>query len=102
MAEKIVNYTPEQTAEIVNAYKAGQTVEQISALVGKSVRSVVAKLSREGVYKPKAKAASTRVTKAQLISTLAERYGVDPKLLASLEKASLEALEILVRDRAVD
>ena len=53
MTAKTVNYTPEQTAKIVNDYAAGVTVEQIAAAMNKSVRSIVAKLSREGVYKKK-------------------------------------------------
>jgi len=53
MAEKVVNYTPEQTAQMVSDYTAGVTVEKIAESLGKTVRSVVAKLSREGVYKKK-------------------------------------------------
>lgn len=50
MTAKTVNYTPEQTAAIVADYVAGVTVETIAQNLGKSVRSVVAKLSREKVY----------------------------------------------------
>ncbi len=53
MAEKIVNYTPEQTAQMLVDYSQGVTVEKIAESLGKTVRSVVAKLSREGVYKKK-------------------------------------------------
>ena len=53
MAEKIVNYTPEQTAQMMADYSAGITVEKIAESMGKTVRSVVAKLSREGVYRKK-------------------------------------------------
>jgi hypothetical protein len=53
MAEKVVNYTPEQTAKMVADYAQGVTVESIAESMGKTVRSVVAKLSREGVYKKK-------------------------------------------------
>jgi hypothetical protein len=53
MAEKVVNYTPEQTAQMVADYSAGVTVESIAQSLGKTVRSVVAKLSREGVYRKK-------------------------------------------------
>jgi hypothetical protein len=53
MAEKVVNYTPEQTAKMVADYAQGVTVESIAESVGKTVRSVVAKLSREGVYRKK-------------------------------------------------
>ena len=47
---KAVNYTPEQTAKMVSDYKDGIAVESIAETLGKTVRSVVAKLSREGVY----------------------------------------------------
>ena len=50
---KTVNYTPEQTAQMVADYNQGITVEQIAENLGKSVRSIVAKLSREGVYQKK-------------------------------------------------
>jgi transposase-like protein len=53
MAEKTsktVNYTPEQSAQMVADYQAGVTVEAIAESLGKTVRSVVAKLSREKVY----------------------------------------------------
>jgi hypothetical protein len=53
MTTKVVNYTAEQTAKIVADYKSGVSVESIALGVGKSVRSVVAKLSREGVYEKK-------------------------------------------------
>lgn len=52
-ATKVVNYTPEQTKQIVEDYTSGRPVEQIAEEMGKSVRSIVAKLSREGVYKKK-------------------------------------------------
>jgi len=53
MTAKTVNYTPEQTLQIVGDYQAGFTVETIAEMTGKSVRSIVAKLSREGVYQKK-------------------------------------------------
>jgi len=50
---KVVNYTVEQTAAMVADYRAGVSVATIAENLGKTVRSVVAKLSREGVYKKK-------------------------------------------------
>jgi hypothetical protein len=50
MAEKAVNYTAEQTAKIIADYQAGVAVESIAQAMGKTVRSIVAKLSREKVY----------------------------------------------------
>ncbi len=96
MTAKTVNYTDEQTAELVNRYKGGEAVEALAEAFGKSVKSVVAKLTREKVYVAKAKAAGAgRVTKATLISEMAAQCGVDAEVLASLEKASLEALQVV-------
>ncbi len=53
MAEKAVkpvNYTVEQTAQMVSDYASGVSVEAIALTLGKTVRSVIAKLSREKVY----------------------------------------------------
>jgi hypothetical protein len=50
---KTVNYTPEQTAKMVAEYTANpsqETVEMLAVAMSKTVRSVVAKLSREKVY----------------------------------------------------
>ena len=95
------NYTAEQTAQIVQAYQAGETVEAIATAVGKSVRSIVAKLSREGVYVAKAKqAGAARVTKAELVARIAMATGAELEVLASLEKATHEALEVLVAQLA--
>jgi hypothetical protein len=51
---KVINYTAEQTAEMVSAYTAKPekaTVEALALKLGKSVKSIVAKLVREKVYK---------------------------------------------------
>lgn len=55
MAEstKTVNYTAEQTAKILADYAAGKTTKEIASETNRSERSIVAKLSREGVYKKK-------------------------------------------------
>ena len=50
---KSVNYTPEQTMQMVTQYQSGIPAEDIAKMLGKTVRSVVAKLSREGVYQKK-------------------------------------------------
>lgn len=93
--EKIVSYTAEQTATAVDMYLHDVSVEAIARELGKSVRSVIAKLSREKVYVAKATAKSTRVTKAALISAIAVKFGVTDEALASLEKADKATLEIL-------
>ena len=90
------NYTAEQTSQMVELYTSGSSVGFIAEMLGKSTRSVIAKLSREKVYVAKGKAsASSRVTKAQLISLIAAKVNSTDEQLESLEKATKEALEIL-------
>jgi hypothetical protein len=51
---KTVNYTPEQVTILREGFAAGNTVENLAMLVGKSTRSVIAKLVKENVgYKAK-------------------------------------------------
>lgn len=59
MTAKNVNYTADQVMQMVADYKAGQSVEAIAEAMGKSVRSIVAKLSREGVYQAKSYVSKT-------------------------------------------
>lgn len=94
-SEKTVNYTAEQEAELVARYQAGETPAQLAEAFGKGVRSVIAKLSRLGVYKAKERTASGRVTKAQLVTQAALLLNVDPAVLATFEKADRQALEAL-------
>ena len=99
MTDKPVNYTPEQTAQLVANYKAGATVETLATMFGKTTRSVVAKLSREGVYQAKGKASGvTRVKKAELVDAIANRVGVAPETFDSLEKANHEVLEVILQN----
>lgn len=59
---KAVNYTSEQVTKMVTDYVAGVSVEAIAETMGKTARSIVAKLSREGVYKKKAYVSKTGAT----------------------------------------
>ena len=95
--EKSVNYTHEQTNEMIEQYQSGLAVEFIAQAVGKSVRSVVAKLSREGVYVNKAKSTASRVTKTQLVTKISTLIDVPVEKLESLEKANSEALELVLK-----
>lgn len=92
------NYTAEQTQDVITAYQAGETVEAIATRLGKSTRSIVAKLSREGVYKAKSKAKGEQVTrKADLIAEIALSIGTSEELIESLEKATKETLELIAK-----
>ena len=90
------NYTAEQTAALVSGYQAGASVEALATQLGKSTRSIVAKLSREGVYQAKSKATVARVKKADLVDAIANRIGVAPETFDSLEKANHEVLEAIL------
>ena len=95
-----VNYTPEMTQEMVSAYvlePTKATVEALATQFGKTARSVVAKLSREGVYvkATPVKNVEKRVTKAEQIEALATKMGVPSEKLESLEKATFATLALL-------
>lgn len=103
MAEKTAkspNYTPEQTAVLVSRYVDEKlTVEQIATEFGKSVRSITAKLSREGVYQKKvytSKTGEAVVKKDTLADQLAELAGLTEAEAESLTKANKTALSKLI------
>jgi len=91
--EKLVNYTAEQEAELVQRYEAGQPTAQIAELLGKSEKSVIAKLSRLGAYRSTKPKGPARATKAQMVSTLEDILGLECGDLTSFEKADRIALE---------
>jgi hypothetical protein len=99
MAEKIVNYTEEQTSEMLQAYldaPTRETVEMLAVQFGKSVRSIVAKLSREGVYQkaaPVTKTGEPVTRKDDLADRLAAVCGLTEAEADSLTKASKSALQ---------
>jgi hypothetical protein len=102
MATKSVNYTPEMTAELVNAYKAAPTSETVAAFAakfGKNVKSVVAKLSREGVYMKKeyvTKAGAKPIPKEDMATFIGDKLGLDEASASSLAKANKHALAAIV------
>jgi len=98
MAEKAINYTPEQTAMIVADYAAGISVEQLAMQLGKSVRSIVAKLSREGVYQKKAyktKTGEAVVKKDAHADAIGAILRLPENDIESLTKANKSALKAI-------
>jgi NADPH-dependent curcumin reductase CurA len=102
MSEKIVNYTPEQTATLVATYAANPTRETVKALaetLGKTERSVIAKLSREGVYVKQEyvnKAGEKPAKKDALVGEIAEAMHVNEDQLDGLEKAPKNVLKLIL------
>jgi hypothetical protein len=95
MAEKVVNYTPEMTAKVLEAYASGVSVESIAENMGKTVRSIVAKLSREGVYKRKeyvTKTGEKPVKKDHTAENIGVIVGLSEGEVDSLTKANKTAL----------
>lgn len=93
-----VNYTPEQTAELKAAYVAAPNSETVAAFAekfGKSVKSIVAKLSREGVYQPKvyvSKTGEKPVKKDQHADAIGKVLRMSEPETESLTKATKPAL----------
>jgi predicted transcriptional regulator len=95
MTTKTVNYTTEQTARMVADYQAGMTVDAIAETLGKTVRSVVAKLSREKVYVAKAyktKSGETPIKKDVHADFIGDALGLTEADTESLTKANKIAL----------
>jgi len=98
MAEKAVNYTPEQTAKIIADYQAGVAVEQIAQAMGKTVRSIVAKLSREKVYVAKqyvTKSGEKPVKKDVTADAIGAILRLSENDIESLTKANKSALKAI-------
>ena len=98
MTTKAVNYTAEQTAKMVADYQAGVAVETIANEMGKTVRSIVAKLSREKVYKAKtyvSKTGEAVVKKDSVADYIGEALGLSEADTESLTKANKTALKMI-------
>ena len=97
MAKAEPNYTAEMVAAITSAYQAETPVQEIADMIGKSKRSVISKLVREGVYVATEKPTSTRdngPTKKELLNQL---EGLDPQMpVNGLTGATKEAIAYLI------
>ena len=95
---KQTNYTEAQTQTIVEMYTQGVQVETIAEKMGKTARSIIAKLSREGVYKSKQKqAGERRMTKVEMLAKLEQALNMEAGHLSSLEKAAHNDLAFLLK-----
>jgi hypothetical protein len=103
MTAKTVNYTPEQTLKMVADYQAGITVDAIASELGKSVRSIVAKLSREKVYVAKTYTSKTgeavvkKDTVADFIGEALRLSEADTESLTKANKVALKAIADFIK-----
>ena len=96
-----MNYTEEQTKHIIEAYQRNpnrDTVEMLAEDLQKSIKSIIGKLSREGVYRReiyKTKSGELPVTKVEIVSNIADSLGIEVESLLGLEKTPKATLKIL-------
>jgi len=96
-----MNYTEEITEYMVEQYKAVPTMETVQYLaeeLGKTTKSIIGKLSREGVYQRAVytnKSGEAPVTKVELVNNIAENLGIEVENLLGLDKSPKSALKEL-------
>lgn len=99
----MINYTDTETEYMIMQYIKNPTVETVEELaeeLKKSKKSIIGKLSREGVYLRaiyKSKSGQEPITKVEMVSNIADNLGIEVEDLSGLEKspkAALKALEL--------
>ena len=94
-----MNYTEDDTANIVQQYMDNptrETVNRLAEVYNKSARSIIGKLAKEGVYRRveyRTKTGEVPVTKLELVEDIQSQLGCEA--LTGLEKAPKETLKIL-------
>ena len=95
------NYSSEQVSFMIEKYQAKpdrETVDKLAEELNKSIKSIIGKLSREGVYRKavyKTKTGELPVTKAELIVKIADTLNANSEKLKGLEKAPKQELKYL-------
>ena len=96
-----MNYTEEVTAFLVEKYTENpcmETVVLLAAKYDKTIKSIIGKLSREGVYQRAhytSKSGKAPITKVELVNNIAENLGIEVENLLGLEKSPKAALKEL-------
>ena len=96
-----MSYTEQITKELIEAYEdepTRETVEKLAEIYSKSVKSIIGKLSREGVYRReiyKSKTGEVPVTKNEIVNNIADSLGIEIEALSGLEKSPKAALKNL-------
>jgi hypothetical protein len=96
-----VSYTEQITKELIEAYEdepTRETVEKLAETYNKSVKSIIGKLSREGVYRReiyKSKTGDVPVTKVEIVNNIADVLGIETEALVGLEKSPKNTLKTL-------
>jgi len=101
MSEKTVNYTTEQTEQLCGLYGEGKTIEEISSIMARKPASLIAKLSRLGIYKPKTyttKTGETVAKKADIATDISLFIGTQsPEQIESLSRVNKGTLQAILK-----
>jgi deoxyribose-phosphate aldolase len=101
------NYTEKETQHMIKVYQSNPvraTVDVLSKEMGKTVKSIIGKLSREKVYQKveyKTKRGEKPATKLEMVGEIAEMLQGDAERLETLIKSSKQELlylKVLVED----
>ena len=95
----VKKYSKEETKRLVEMYQQNPTRETVEVLAdeyGKTPRSIIAKLSKEGVYVKPEPPRTKQLTKQELLDDLADLLHTDNEFLSGLEKAPRRVL-VLIR-----
>lgn len=96
------NYTTEQVSYMIDKYDESptrETVEILSQELGKSTKSIIGKLSREGVYQKAiyvSKTGEIPITKKELVVSISTALDGDLDKLEGLEKSPKQELKYLL------
>ncbi len=96
-----MNYTQLETEMLVEKYlekPCTETVENLAEMLGRSKKSIIGKLSREGVYRRESyrtKAGEIPTTKVEIVSGIADNLGMSFEDLEGLEKSPKDVLKLL-------
>ena len=95
------NYNAEQVNFMIEEYTANpnrETVDKLADTLNKSIKSIIGKLSREGVYQKaiyKTKTGEVPITKSEIINNIADVLVANGERLKGLEKAPKQELKYL-------
>ena len=98
-----INYTEEQVKHMIEAYTDKPdraTVDMLAEELNKSIKSIIGKLSREGVYQKaiyKTKTGEIPMTKNEIINNMATFLEIDSSKIMGLEKAPKQDIKYLYK-----
>ncbi len=96
------NYTNEQVAYMIDKYNESptrDTVQSLAVELGKSTKSIIGKLSREGVYQKAqyvSKTGEFPITKKELVVKISDAIDGELERLEGLEKSPKKELKYLL------